>query len=163
MFLSYTFLSVSRRVVLRDCSTSPPPFPEFKSCARMGGAGFQIYPPPTTPPEPAPPDHHMAPASMMRPYKGGGGGRGGVGGGGGHQMVSASQSSLDDITCKTSIKSFCDPTHTNPHQNGTLLHSLSYRSSTSLSYTLNLYIVSPFVEDIFLLLILFHFSLRFPM
>lgn len=48
--------------------------------------GFQIYPPPTTPPEPAPPDHHMGPASMMRPYKG--------------HLVSASQSSLDDITCK---------------------------------------------------------------
>lgn len=49
--------------------------------------GFQIYPPPTTPPEPAPPDHHhIGPSSMMRPYKG--------------NMVSASQSSLDDITCK---------------------------------------------------------------
>lgn len=53
---------------------------------RRFSVGFQIYPPPTTPPEPAPPDHHIGPASMMRPYKG--------------NIVSASQSSLDDITCK---------------------------------------------------------------
>ncbi|XP_037027323.1 rho GTPase-activating protein 190 isoform X6 [Bradysia coprophila] len=56
--------------------------------ARLLHQGFQIYPPPTTPPEPAPPDHHMAPSSMMRPYKG--------------NMVSASQSSLDDITSDVS-------------------------------------------------------------
>lgn len=48
-------------------------------------AGFQIYPPPTTPPEPAPPDNIIGP-SMMRQYNG--------------NLVSASQSSLDDITCK---------------------------------------------------------------
>lgn len=47
--------------------------------------GFQIYPPPTTPPEPAPPDH-IGTSSMMRQYK--------------SNLVSASQSSLDDITCK---------------------------------------------------------------
>lgn len=47
--------------------------------------GFQIYPPPSTPPEPAPPDNNIGP-SMMRQFKG--------------NLVSASQSSLDDITCK---------------------------------------------------------------
>lgn len=47
--------------------------------------GFQIYPPPSTPPEPAPPDH-CGTSSMMRQYK--------------SNLVSASQSSLDDITCK---------------------------------------------------------------
>jgi len=51
--------------------------------------GFQIYPPPTTPPEPAPPDHHMAPTSLMRQLKG--------------NLVSASQSSLDEITCNLFI------------------------------------------------------------
>lgn len=82
--------------------------------------GFQIYPPPTTPPEPAPPDHlhHLHPmatsASMLRStgvVSGGGGGGGGcappykgsVASGGQHHqhahLVSASQSSLDDITC----------------------------------------------------------------
>lgn len=52
-----------------------------KICTKTG---FQIYPPPTTPPEPAPPDNIGT--SMMRQYKG--------------NLVSASQSSLDDITCK---------------------------------------------------------------
>lgn len=51
--------------------------------------GFQIYPPPTTPPEPAPPDH-IGTSSMMRQYK--------------SNLVSASQSSLDDITCKPNKK-----------------------------------------------------------
>ncbi|XP_055914647.1 rho GTPase-activating protein 190 isoform X11 [Eupeodes corollae] len=56
--------------------------------ARLLHQGFQIYPPPTTPPEPAPPDHHMAPSSIMRQFKG--------------NLVSASQSSLDEITSDVS-------------------------------------------------------------
>ncbi|XP_055390265.1 rho GTPase-activating protein 190 isoform X3 [Condylostylus longicornis] len=56
--------------------------------SRLLHQGFQIYPPPTTPPEPAPPDHHMAPSSIMRQFKG--------------NMVSASQSSLDEITSDVS-------------------------------------------------------------
>ena len=43
--------------------------------------GFQIFPPPTTPPEPAPPDHQLITCS----YK--------------NQFVSASESSLEEITC----------------------------------------------------------------
>lgn len=46
--------------------------------------GFQVYPPPTTPPEPAPPDH---PLSSIRQSKR-------------TPMLSASQTSLDEITCK---------------------------------------------------------------
>lgn len=58
---------------------------ETKKKSNANSAGFQIYPPPTTPPEPAPPDH-IGPSSTMRQYKG--------------NIASASQSSLDDITCK---------------------------------------------------------------
>lgn len=43
--------------------------------------GFQIFPPPTTPPEPAPPDHQLITCT----YK--------------SQFVSASESSLEEITC----------------------------------------------------------------
>lgn len=49
--------------------------------------GFQVYPPPTTPPEPAPPDH---PFSSIRTSKR-------------VPMLSASQTSLDEITCKCCI------------------------------------------------------------
>lgn len=102
--------------VARVVAPLPPSLPTPLNVLRWHAAGFQIYPPPTTPPEPAPPDHHMAPSSMMRPYKGGGRGGGGGGVGGGHTMVSASQSSLDDITCKnTKLKSFCNRTRSPPH------------------------------------------------
>lgn len=101
--------------VLPTFYVTPPPFQRAhtpRSHTTIDDpAGFQIYPPPTTPPEPAPPDHHhMASAPMMRvsgPYKSadrgaGGGGVGGAASGSAHphaHMVSASQSSLDDITC----------------------------------------------------------------
>lgn len=47
--------------------------------------GFQVYPPPTTPPEPAPPDHPLGRLGQLgkRPPN-----------------TSASQTSLDEITCK---------------------------------------------------------------
>lgn len=44
--------------------------------------GFQVYPPPTTPPEPAPPDHLMNSRQKRDP------------------ILSTSQTSLDEITCK---------------------------------------------------------------
>ncbi|XP_017768448.1 PREDICTED: rho GTPase-activating protein 190 isoform X5 [Nicrophorus vespilloides] len=44
-------------------------------------SGFQVYPPPTTPPEPAPPDHLMNSRTSKR-----------------GQILSASQTSLDEIT-----------------------------------------------------------------
>lgn len=53
--------------------------------------GFQIYPPPTTPPEPAPPDHHHLMAPMRHQVR---------------TMASASQSSLDEITCNCRKSSF---------------------------------------------------------
>ncbi|XP_059615372.1 rho GTPase-activating protein 190 isoform X4 [Phlebotomus argentipes] len=56
--------------------------------SRLIHQGFQIYPPPTTPPEPAPPDLHMGPTALMRQLKG--------------NLVSASQSSLDEITSDVS-------------------------------------------------------------
>lgn len=49
----------------------------FVSCV-----GFHVYPPPTTPPEPAPPDHMNMRHSKRGP------------------ILSASQTSLDEITCK---------------------------------------------------------------
>lgn len=46
--------------------------------------GFQVYPPPTTPPEPAPPDNALNQRHSSR-----------------GPILSASQTSLDEITCKT--------------------------------------------------------------
>ncbi|XP_055846391.1 rho GTPase-activating protein 190 isoform X8 [Episyrphus balteatus] len=83
-----TTILVATKTCEKDISMDDTYDDDKDEKARLLHQGFQIYPPPTTPPEPAPPDHHMAPSSIMRQFKG--------------NLVSASQSSLDEITSDVS-------------------------------------------------------------